>query len=170
MKPCPKCGGPLTRPATNPKATPRCRVCRSAYEKARYPSKDKEWARELARKWRAANRERLRKTAAQWRETHREIARLGSWRSHGIAVAPGQFEQMLASQNGRCGICGTSTPGGRWSRFHVDHDHQYGHVRGLLCTRCNTGLARFDDSPRLLRAAAKYLETHQPKLAIAGKA
>jgi len=62
---------------------------------------------------------------------------------------------MLAAQGGTCAIC-DSPPGSR--RLAIDHDHATGVVRGLLCPRCNTGLAYFRDRPELFRTAADYLE------------
>ncbi len=47
---------------------------------------------------------------------------------------------MLAAQGGRCAlfrICGSVHPGGKWNRWHVDHDHVTGKVRSLLCNDCN---------------------------------
>lgn len=64
---------------------------------------------------------------------------------------------MLARQDGRCAICRTTFPGGRWGHFHVDHEHETGAVRGLLCTVCNIGLGYFDDSADRLAQAAAYL-------------
>lgn len=54
-----------------------------------------------------------------------------------------------------CAICGGKPRSGR--ALHVDHDHRTGRVRGLLCDMCNTGLAGFRDSPRLLAMAIDYL-------------
>ena len=48
-------------------------------------------------------------------------------------------------------ICGDEGP------LVVDHDHQTGKVRGMLCNHCNRGLGHFKDSPMLLEFAAQYL-------------
>lgn len=66
---------------------------------------------------------------------------------------------LQAQQGGRCGIC-RSTGGGR--RLVVDHDHDTGEVRGLLCHSCNLGLGHLRDSELLLRRAADYLRRHAP--------
>jgi len=65
-----------------------------------------------------------------------------------------QFEEMLLAQNNQCAICGTvfeKTP-------HVDHDHETGIVRGLLCLPCNMGLGFFRDSQTNLHKAIEYLQ------------
>jgi len=68
-----------------------------------------------------------------------------------------EYDQLLASQNGVCAICGTPPKlGGR--RLDVDHDHKTKKVRGALCNRCNRGLPWFSDNPDRLRAAADYLD------------
>ncbi len=56
-----------------------------------------------------------------------------------------------------CEICGRAD-----SRLHVDHDHQTGEVRGMLCSQCNTGLGLFQDSLDRLTKAKEYL--CKPKL------
>jgi len=54
---------------------------------------------------------------------------------------------------GECDICGFE-----YKRPTVDHDHETGIVRGILCWQCNQGLGFFMDNPDILRQAAGYLE------------
>lgn len=70
-----------------------------------------------------------------------------------------RYLEMLEAQNGRCAICGTDVPGGSGS-FHVDHCHDSGKVRDLLCNNCNLGLGYFKDNESILLKAALYLNTH----------
>jgi Recombination endonuclease VII len=66
------------------------------------------------------------------------------------------YEQLLAQQEGRCAICMRQP---RTRRLAVDHDHETNEIRGLLCTRCNNKiLGAAQESPSLLRRAARYLE------------
>ena len=73
-------------------------------------------------------------------------------------ITPEQYDAMLEKQNGKCAICFAAKPGGRTRMFFVDHCHNKGSVRGLLCMRCNTGLGLFLDSPKFLSNAIVYLE------------
>jgi hypothetical protein len=68
------------------------------------------------------------------------------------------YNQRLKEQNYRCALCSTDVPGGNGNRFHVDHNHQTGEIRGLLCACCNSGLGKLKDSPKLLKRAIQYLE------------
>ncbi len=74
--------------------------------------------------------------------------------SYGITYE--EYETLLAAQEGVCAICG----GGTSKRhFAVDHNHRTGQVRGLLCARCNTGLARFMDSQENVERALGHLRS-----------
>lgn len=73
-----------------------------------------------------------------------------------------EYEEILEKQNGVCAICGCnnnhkSNPKGDIDRLSVDHNHQTGKVRGLLCSRCNFGIGQFNDDPTLLISAIDYL-------------
>jgi hypothetical protein len=71
-------------------------------------------------------------------------------------VSPDQFMQMRRAQNYRCGICCKKISGGEV----VDHCHESGKVRELLCRHCNLGLGHFDDSEEVLQNAIYYLRRH----------
>ena len=59
---------------------------------------------------------------------------------------------MLAAQDGKCGICAR-----KLEKFHIDHHHDTGAVRGLLCHRCNLRIGGWDD-PVFQVAALAWLE------------
>jgi hypothetical protein len=68
-----------------------------------------------------------------------------------------EYDQMLAAQSNGCAICGKS-PEENGKRLAVDHNHNTGEVRGLLCQGCNTALGLLNDNPATLRLATSYLE------------
>jgi len=63
------------------------------------------------------------------------------------------FQSLLLLQDNSCAICKAPFEG----KVNVDHEHDTGRVRGLLCSECNIGLGKFKDSETLLSAAANYL-------------
>jgi hypothetical protein len=93
----------------------------------------------------------------QYQANHsRERARQRSYNlriNYGLTTA--EYDSLLEEQGGGCAICsGTDSE----RRLAVDHCHDTGKVRGLLCTACNVSLGRFKDDPELLVSAAIYLE------------
>ena len=76
-------------------------------------------------------------------------------RQYGISLE--QYEEMLQNQGHGCAICGAKKPSERTKYFAVDHCHDTGKVRGLLCTKCNRGLGLFNDRTDMLQKAIKYL-------------
>jgi hypothetical protein len=66
-----------------------------------------------------------------------------------------ELAELRLGQGDRCAICGDAEP------QHIDHDHETGRIRQLLCQRCNNGLGLFKDDPAVLRAAAEYVEEHR---------
>lgn len=70
------------------------------------------------------------------------------------------YDETLAAQDGRCAGC-RNLPGAR--RLAVDHDHQTGAARGLLCTGCNQALGLFREDVTLLERAIEYLEAHRQR-------
>jgi hypothetical protein len=76
-----------------------------------------------------------------------------------------QYEAMVAAQGGTCAICHQAetitTASGRVWDLSVDHDHETGSVRGLLCNRCNALLGHALESVATLEAAVAYLTFHR---------
>ena len=68
------------------------------------------------------------------------------------------FTNLLLEQKGNCAICNIDKPGGVNNQWAIDHDHETGTVRGILCHKCNRGLGHFDDDIDLLLQAIKYLK------------
>ena len=72
------------------------------------------------------------------------------------------YDAILAAQGGVCAICkGKETSrrkDGSFQLFAVDHDHETGEIRGLLCVNCNQMLGQARDRPEILLAGACYLE------------
>lgn len=72
------------------------------------------------------------------------------------SLTPEEYKQILISQNYCCAICDTHQEKLK-RRLSVDHCHQTGNIRGLLCTSCNTGIGKLSDSVEKLQRAINYL-------------
>lgn len=68
-----------------------------------------------------------------------------------------EYRSMLKRQQYKCAICEIDKPAGRQNVFVVDHCHDTGKVRGLLCNHCNTGIGKLNDDIKLLKKAIEYL-------------
>lgn len=120
---------------------------------------------------RVKNREKADASARAYRVEHADrinagrradyAARPGAYRDRQLRSKYGfshaQYEVMLHAQHGSCAICATTSPDNRYKKFHVDHDHKTGRIRGLLRNKCNVGLGSFKDNSELLTGAAAYL-------------
>lgn len=120
----------------------------------------KECRRKYASEWRAKNPEKARASQQKYVENNAERVIRIRWKSR-IKARYGMTEDdyivMLAAQDGLCAICKSSDPGHGNTFFCVDHNHDTGVVRGLLCKDCNTGIGMLKDSPTVLRSAIEYL-------------
>lgn len=76
-------------------------------------------------------------------------------KKYGMTVA--QYEQMVESQGGVCAVC--QKPETRRA-LAVDHNHETGATRSLLCSNCNTAIGLLQDSAELADSVASYLRFH----------
>jgi hypothetical protein len=81
-------------------------------------------------------------------------------RVHGLTLK--QRSDMFTEQGEKCLICGRGEL--EISDWHVDHDHQTGKLRGILCAGCNKGLGHFRDDPDVLVKAAEYVINMRGKI------
>jgi len=71
-----------------------------------------------------------------------------------------EFQEMILNQNKKCAICKNEFKGNRYT--YIDHNHQTGEVRGLLCPKCNNLLGNCNDNINVLKAAISYLKRETP--------
>jgi len=119
----------------------------------------KDCARADGRAGHAKNRERSRAKAAAWKAANPEkldaVTRRNRLKAYGLT--PECYAEMFALQGGCCAMCGKHQSE-ESRRLAVDHNHETGDVRALLCMNCNRTLGHAQESPELLRTAALYLE------------
>jgi len=108
-----------------------------------------------------ADRDHKRKHKANLsEEVKRQRSRNETIRSYG--VSPEWYEAKLVEQGGVCAICKlpesfTNKWSGGVKLLSIDHDHDNGEARGLLCQRCNVALGNMGDDPERVRNLARYL-------------
>lgn len=130
-----------------------------------YRKRKREWAKtaeqrkkrtEYMRKWREKNREKHNEQArlSHHRNKHKYVnARRDSHLRRSFGITLKEKEAMLANQGGICLICSRELDIS--SRVtHVDHDHETGQIRGILCSMCNTKLGWYETNKESIN---KYL-------------
>lgn len=88
------------------------------------------------------------------RQDRRKYRKANPRWKYGITQA--DYDQMVIDQDGKCAICGT-TP----EKLFVDHCHDTGNVRQLLCLLCNSGIGFLRDNTTILKSAVDYLTRHE---------
>lgn len=100
-----------------------------------------------------------KKRGAKYIDANREkVVRraVASNRKRLYGVTSAAFEALKEAQGHKCAIC-RNLFAASTRKVHIDHDHNIGDVRGLLCSNCNTGLGLFRDNTENLNSAIAYL-------------
>jgi|TARA_R110000868_G_C10585372_1_gene739041 hypothetical protein len=145
--------------------------------------------KEIQRRWYNNNKEKARKTAVSYYHDKKDIissrrkqdridnpekykhkskrpynkikGRVSSWKNAGIKdMTYEKYLIMLESQNESCAICGKHKDLFK-RNLDVDHNHETGIARGLLCTPCNSGIGKLQDSIDMLEKAINYLKNYE---------
>lgn len=118
--------------------------------RARHPDRVRATKSASLKRNRAAGRARNR----AWRQANPERSSAinrASYMKATYGITVDEYDEMLADQGGVCAICGEAPT---TKRLAVDHDHETGELRGLLCVPCNAALGVLEDN---LDAVSEYL-------------
>ena len=104
--------------------------------------------------WYQKNKLKQRALNDRWKRENPERWALIQLRSalKKYGLTPEEYQALMITQDGKCAICGLAH-----DRLDVDHHHDSGRIRGLLCRRCNTTLGLVNEDPALLGKMRSYL-------------
>ena len=114
---------------------PRCKSCQSLSNKE---SKAKKDPLELKKRQYKANIKYMYGVSIEW------------------------VEERLAAHNNKCKVCGTKMKL-YTNTVAIDHCHETGEVRDIVCKKCNTAMGQFRDDPKLIAKAIDYLTEMKEK-------
>ena len=115
-----------------------------------YKSRCKSCMQEQRQQWAVDNQEHLNEWRRKnWVTAKRRLKRRGATQK--------LYDQLYEIQQGRCALC--REPEEKFAWLCIDHDHDTGRIRGLLCPNCNRGIGLLRDNADLLRKAAEYIDT-----------
>ena len=137
----------------------RCKECDKA-KAAEYYRENRDAIKSKVATYKAENPEVVRNWNRN-RPSQSEEKRLNLY-----GVTAEEYQHMLDRCGGRCESCGRDPWEVSNRGPHIDHCHETGHVRGILCFRCNTGLGHFRDSIEDLERAIDYLRKFHGRLAV----
>jgi hypothetical protein len=115
-----------------------------------YYASHREKKKEEQRKYRSLHKEEVKKRAKERYKNNRHYLA-----KYGITLE--EYNRLLIAQNNECKICHKHISQSKYA-FAVDHDHNTGIVRGLLCRQCNAALGLFGEDTNILLSAIIYLK------------
>lgn len=124
--------------------------------------RDKERQKETYRKYYQKNREKKLAANKIWMEKNREYRKEYSWRKflpRTYGITHEEYNKIFEKQQGKCAICGIHQTT-LSKRLYVDHNHETGKVRALLCVNCNMLIGHARESLEILKRGIHYLMEH----------
>jgi len=126
-----------------------------------HKQENKEYFNQLDRQYYQENKEKRVQYSRDFRKNQPKKVR-ETYLKHKYDLTLEQYDELLKSQDYKCAICKSSSCGRKDRKIlFIDHCHNTGKVRGLLCNKCNCGIGNFKDKPEFLKEAIKYLERHK---------
>lgn len=116
-------------------------LCKTCYDQ-KYQKDNNKTVNARKRKWAKENPDRIRAQRLR----------------HRYGIEQDRYQAILNAQDGLCKICNEA------SATDVDHNHETGEVRGILCGDCNRALGLFKEKPEALERAIMYLELFEKRV------
>lgn len=135
---------------------PYCKPCEKAAKQAWY-LKNIDHVKSKAKSNRHKNKDKYALTKKKWQLANPDKIRAIALK-YNFNISLENYSRMLQSQHGVCAICRIVPEEGVW--MCVDHDHQSGAIRGLLCSSCNKMLGFARDNEETLESAISYLRKY----------
>ena len=131
-----------------------CKICRRLFNSESY-QRNKVERLKKAQEWYINNKQEIGKYRKEYYQKNKPKAqwqsRINKLAKYGLTLE--QYDALLEKQNSVCAICKK----GSWRNLAVDHNHENGEVRGLLCHKCNALLGYAQDSIIILKRSIVYL-------------
>jgi hypothetical protein len=159
LRRCRKCGKAKTeqefRKGHKGRRQTLCKVCAAAHLR-QWRDKNKDHVDAYHREYRKRPDQVVKKLDYNKKRYHAnpEVFR-DKYLQRTFGISLDDYNRLLALQGGVCAICSQPCKSGR--ELAVDHDHQTGQVRALLCMNCNRAIGWLQDRPELLMSATEYL-------------
>ena len=124
------------------RGTKRCKEC--------YKKKNNKRALEYY----SENRDKIIKYNKQYILDNPDKSIQYNWKKQGmVGMTVKRYDELFKNQEGCCAICGNTSK----KRLSVDHNHETGEIRALLCGKCNTGIGQLQDNEDIVRKALEYI-------------
>jgi hypothetical protein len=122
----------------------------------------RKYYREYRRKYRLRNSSQERESQKRYRDNNKDKRKNGMllWRFN---ITLEEYQVLFEAQDGVCKICNNPETAKKnkseeLRMLAVDHDHNTGKVRGLLCARCNVQLGHYEKTKPRAQEFENYLE------------
>ena len=130
-------------------------------KKKNHPGRCIECSKEANKRWYKANKARNKRRSYRWiTKNADEVRNKRLQNKYGITLR--EYNRMLKRQKGVCALCGqpekAKTRDGKIKALAVDHCHDTGKVRGLLCYKCNRSIGGIGDKLESAEKLVRYLE------------
>jgi hypothetical protein len=136
----------------------KCKSCSQKQNRSSYEANSEQY-RLYAREYHANNREacvgKMRARYASNKDAYRRRALIASY-----GAGADEFYDTELAKDDKCRICGTTEAECPKGRLAIDHCHETGELRGLLCSKCNTAIGLLGDNCATLESAITYLKSH----------